>query len=401
MIPKKQFVPRFLEVPHNYSFFLFGARNTGKSTWLRQKFTSETTWWIDLLNLEEEERFARSPQLLASEALALPDNITHIVIDEIQKVPKLLDVVHQLIELTDKYFVMTGSSARKLKCGGANLLAGRAFVFNFFPFSFLEIESFFDLNHALQWGMLPGIYHFNSNASRISFLQAYTRTYLKEEIWGEQLVKNLDPFRRFLEVAAQCNSKIINYSNISRDVGIDDKTVKEYFTILEDTLLGFFLEPFSHSFRKRLSLKPKFYFFDVGIVRGLTRTLSSPIISGTSLYGECFEHFIILECFKLANYYYTEYRFSYLKTKDDLEVDLVIERPGQPLLFIEIKSASYVNAEDLRSLIRVKKDFPTSEFVCFANISRAQFLQQQQIMLYPWKEGIRKYFMDNSSSTVG
>ena len=277
---------------------------------------------------------------------ALPPKISHVVIDEIQKIPKLLNVVHKLIEETQKKFVMTGSSARKLKYGGANLLAGRAFVYHLFPFTFLELKKNFDSDQALMFGLLPKIIEFDTYEERVAFLQAYSYTYLKEEIFSEQLIRKLDPFRRFLEVAAQTNGKIINYSNIARDVGVDDKTVKEYFSILEDTLIGFFLEPFHHSFRKRLSSKPKFYFFDIGVTRALARHLSIPLRAQTSAYGEAFEHFIILECIKLASYQNKEFRFSYLSTKDDAEIDLVVERPGQPLLFIEIKSKKSVQPTD-------------------------------------------------------
>ena len=161
--------------------------------------------------------------------------------------------------ITNKKFIMTGSSARKLKKGGANLLAGRAFVFDLFPLSFLELKDKFDLEHALRWGTLPQIFQCNTDLERQQFLRAYAHTYLKEEIWEEHFIRQLDPFRRFLEVAAQCNGKIINFSNIARDVGVDKKTIQSYFSILEDTLIGFYLEPYQNSFRKRLSQKPKFY----------------------------------------------------------------------------------------------------------------------------------------------
>jgi predicted AAA+ superfamily ATPase len=222
-------------------------------------------------------------------------------------------------------------------------------------------------------------------------LQAYTHTYLKEEVWLEQLIKKIEPFRRFLEVSAQCNGKIINYSNIARNVGVDDKTVAEYFLILEDTLLGFFLEPFQHSFRKRLSQKPKFYYIDTGIARALTRLLSIPLTPSTSSYGEAFENFIIVECMKLSSYANNEFRFSYLKTKDDSEVDLIVERPGKPLLMIEIKSASHVAEDDLRSFISLTNDFGECEAVCFSRDEHRK--SYQHITVYPWKEGIQKFFM--------
>jgi predicted AAA+ superfamily ATPase len=384
-------LPRLLNLPKNQSFFLFGARGTGKSTLLRKQFSGDQTLWIDLLDPEEEDRLARNPKDLYAQVIALPDKVTHVVIDEIQKIPKLLDVIHKLIEETSKKFIMTGSSARKLKYGSANLLAGRAFVYYLFPFSYQELKKQFILSKALSWGFLPKIYTFEADQECIEFLNAYANTYLKEEIWNEQLIRKLAPFRRFMEVAAQSNGKIINYSSIARDVGVDDKTVKEYFLILEDTLVGFFLDPFHHSFRKRLHTKPKFYLFDTGIVRALTRQLSIPLRSQTSVYGEVFEHLVMLECMKLSSYHRKDFRFSYLRTKDDAEIDLVVERPGKPLLFIEIKSKTAVVEEDLSTFQQIIKDFPDEvEAVCFSNDLHKK--RYGQITIWPWQEGVLHFF---------
>lgn len=165
--------------------------------------------------------------------------------------------------------------------------------------SCFELKNQFDLEKALHFGTLPKIFSTEHEAEKSEFLRSYADTYLKEEIWNEQVIRKLQPFRRFLEVAAQCNGKIINYANIAKDVGVDDKTIKEYFYILEDTMIGFFLEPFHNSFRKRLVEKPKFYFFDPGVVRSLSRRLSVPLVAKTSAYGEAFEHFILLEFIRL------------------------------------------------------------------------------------------------------
>lgn len=382
---------RLLKLPLNRSFFLFGARNTGKSTLLKNTFPVDKSLWIDLLNPLEEERYLNDPSTLYAEVLAL-DNTDYIVIDEIQKVPKLLDVVHKLIETTNKKFILTGSSARKLKYGGANLLAGRAFVYNLFPFTSYEIGESFKLDEALRWGTLPSIVNsMKTHEDKTQFLQAYSQTYIKEEIWMEQFIRKLGPFRKFLEVSAQCNGQIINYSNISRDTGVDDKTVKQYFSILEDTLIGFFLEPFHHSFRKRISLKPKFYYFDTGVRNALARTLSVPLIKSTSAYGNAFEHFIILEAVRLARYYFPEYRFSYLRTKDDAEVDLVVERPGEKILFIEIKSSSMVCIEQLSSFSRLAQDFGDCEAICFSQDLRRKNLRN--IRVFPWAEGLKEFFI--------
>ncbi len=390
MVKKHNILERLLKLPKKQSLFLFGARGTGKSTLLQRLFPQSNCLWLNLLDPEQETRFALNPKELENLVLALPKKISHVIIDEIQKVPKLLDVVHYLSETTEKKFILTGSSARKLKFGGANLLAGRAFVYNLFPFSFLELEDRFNLNSALQWGLLPQVVFFRTNEEKRQYLQAYTNTYLKEEIWGEQFIRRLDPFRKFLEVAAQCNTKIVNYSNVAKNTGVDDKTVKEYFALLEDTLIGFFLEPFKHSFRKRLSAKPKFYFFDCGVVRALSRSLTIPVSASTSSYGESFEHFIIVECMKLASYFKLDYRFSYLRTKDDVEIDMVVERPGKPALFIEIKSTSNVLEHHLFQLRLIAKDFKNCEPVCFSQDLMSKKIGNITVM--PWRDGVLKYF---------
>lgn len=387
---KMHYINRSLSLLKQRHAFLFGARNTGKSTFLKHVFSVEYCFWIDLLDLDQEEQYIRDPMQLEREVMALDPKITHIIIDEIQKIPKLLDIVHRLIESTSKVFILTGSSARKLKLGGSNLLAGRAFVYNLYPFTSFELNNDFILEDALQFGTLPAINSFKTEKEKKLFLQSYAQVYLREEVWQEQIIRKLDPFRRFLEVSSQSNGKIINFSNISKDVGVDEKTIKNYFSILEDTLIGFLLETFNHSFRKRLSTKPKFYYFDPGVSRALSRQLTIPLIPETSAYGDAFEHFIILECIRLSHYYYPEYRFSYLKTKDDLEIDLVVERPGKEILFIEIKSSTRFYPEKINSFKILTKDFGVCEAVCFSQITQKQ--QIEHVTIWPWQEGLRKYF---------
>jgi len=383
---------RLLKLENDYSLFIFGARGVGKSTLVEASFDPKKCLFINLLDNQQENRLAKNPNELIELVEATADEVTHIVIDEVQKLPKLLDIVHLLLESRHcrKYFILTGSSARKLKVAGVNLLAGRAFVSHLYPFTYVEMASEFNLKQALSYGMLPKVTEFSTENSKRRFLEAYTLTYLKEEIWAEQLVKNLDPFRQFLEVAAQCNGKIINYSNIARDVGASDKTVKGYFSLLEDTLLGKILEPFHHSFRKRLKSAPKFYFFDVGIVRALSHMLSVPLIESTSYFGELFESFIIMECFKLASYYYSDYRFSYLMTADGVEIDLVVERPAKPLLLIEIKSGTQVKKMELKNLQDIAKELGNCEAVCFSNDPLRRKIDN--VMIYPWQEGIKNFF---------
>src|SRR3990167_3381528 len=344
---------RQLVLPRDHSVLLFGARGVGKSSLLEDEFQLKRNLYIDLLDPETEMRFLENPNELIALVEAMPNSATHVIIDEIQKVPKLLDVVHLLIEKqkTKKIFILTGSSARKLKLSGVNLLAGRAFVYHLYPLTYLELSSHFKLENALSWGLLPKVVNLATAAAKRKFLQSYALTYLKVEVWAEQLVKKLDSFRRFLQVAAQTNSKIVNYANIARNVGVDDKTVATYFEILEDTLLGFMLESYRHSFRKRLRHAPKFYFIDVGIVRALSKTLTIPLVRSTNYYDDLFEQFIVTECIKLASYNKSEYQFSYLRTESDVEVDLIVERPGKQLLLIEVKSKVCVEKSDLKSLI--------------------------------------------------
>ena len=382
---RKIVFPRLLKLPQNQNFFLFGPRNTGKSTLIQQNFPDALS--IDLLDPEEEERFLRNPNTLKYEVLATTK--THIVIDEIQKVPKLLDVVHYLIETTQKYFVLTGSSARKLKRGGANLLAGRAFVYHLFPLCAFELGNTFDLNTAITWGGLPKIFHHQTDEERTEFLKAYAHTYLKEEIWSEHIIRKLDPFQKFLEIAAQMNGRIINTHKIAQDVGVDDKTINQYFEILEDTMIGFLLHGFKHSARKRLSEKPKFYFFDTGVKRALARQLSLPIMPSTYDYGDAFEHFIILECQKLASYHRKDFQFNYFMKKDGVEIDLVVARPGLPLLFIEIKSKTDVQERDIKELAAIRSSFPDAEFACFSQDKRAKIING--ISVLPWQEGLERY----------
>ncbi len=386
---------RFRKFTHKNSFFLFGPRGTGKSTLLKERFDPDQSLWLDLLDSNLEGRFSRDPSEFYPIVKGLKEETRYVVIDEIQKIPKLLDEVHRLIEETDKIFILTGSSARKLKHGGANLLAGRAFVYHLYALSCFELGDSFDLDKALQWGTLPKIFSLKEDEDKTEFLRSYSDTYLKEEIWNEQIVRKLQPFRRFLEVAAQCNGKIINFANIARDVGVDDKTIKEYFIILEDTMLGFFLEPFHNSFRKRLTEKPKFYFFDTGVVRSLSRRLSIPIAPQTSAYGESFEHFILLEFIRLSSYFQPENRFSFIRTTSDVEVDLVVERPGKKTLCVKIKSTNSIDEKDIGPFIRLTKDIENSEAIV---LSQDRFMKKfDHVTCYPWKEGLAEFFPEVKS----
>ena len=346
---------RLLTLPTKHHAFIFGARNTGKSTLITQTYQSLGAHYFDLLDLDLEYQLQNRPNALYEMVKALPTTKPYILIDEIQKIPALLNVVHRLTKDKDRYFIMTGSSAKKLKREGVNLLAGRAFVYHLFPLSYREIGEQFNLDQALHWG-------------------SYAHTYLKEEIGAEQFVKDLMPFRRFLEVAAQCNGKIINYAAIARDTHLDEKTVKAYFLLLEDTLIGYMLESYHGSLRKRVHSKPKFYFFDTGIVRALAQHLSVPLLPSTHAYGNAFEHFFINECI----------------TVTDQEIDLIIERPGQTTLLFEIKSTREVYPEMLKPLILLKDEVPNAEACCVSNDPYAKKIGNIRVL--PWQQALEFIF---------
>jgi predicted AAA+ superfamily ATPase len=366
--------PRLCKPSNSRSFFLFGARGTGKSTLIHNLLGNADALWIDLLDPDLEDRYSRHPAALLEQVRARHrDSVVGlwdwIVIDEIQKVPRLLDVVHAILEsreFTSPKFALTGSSARKLRHGGANLLAGRAFVQNLHPLTFLELGDSFDLDSTLNWGSLPEIFQLQDDGQRRDYLTSYGRTYLREEVWNEHLVHKLEPFRQFLEVAAQASGQPVNASAIARDVGVDDKTVRKYFQILEDTLLGFFLEPFSRSVRKRQLQASKFYFFDLGVQRSLERSLRQHIVPGTFAFGRAFEHFIVLEMIRLNDTFRLDHRFSHLRTKDGVEIDLVVERPGEPPALVEIKSSNRTTRHDSRHLLPFLADIPGAVGYCIS-----------------------------------
>jgi predicted AAA+ superfamily ATPase len=313
-----------------------------------------------------------------------------VVIDEIQKLPKLLDVVHNLIEThkAPHQFVLTGSSARKLKSGGANLLAGRAALRTLFPLTYSELGSSFIEQDVLQWGSLPRVWNTTIAEEREDILRSYANVYLKEEIWGEQIVRQLDPFRRFLEVAARQSGKILNHSKIARDVGVDVKTVQAWYMVLEDTLVGFHLDAYHSSVRKQLRQSPKFYFFDVGVTRSLAQMLRVIPAEQTSYFGDLFEQHVICELNSRNHYERLDYKFSYLHTKSGVEIDLVVDRPGRPAALVEIKSATVVTADDIRALELFENDFPNADLFVFSRDPKPQ--KFGRIHALPWREGLKE-----------
>ncbi len=378
-----------------HSFFLFGPRQTGKTTLIQNvlKTTDTSHFSIDLLKLETYLKYNRDPGLFRQE-------IEHwlkkkqkgvIFVDEIQKLPFLLDEIHSLIEtfkgrLT---FIMTGSSARKLKRTPANLLAGRAWSYDLFPLTHQEIGGAFRLNEVLKYGTLPVIFTMEDEDKRRT-LKTYTETYLKEEILAESIVRNIPAFSRFLELAADQSGMPVNYNNFARETGVASKTIREYYQVLEDTLLAFALQPYLKSARKRLTSHPIYYLFDLGVLNALCRRLESEPVKGTELYGRLFEHFVLLEIYRLNRYLEKDWPLFYWRTSQGAEVDLVLDS-GRQLWAIEIKSTTRrILSSDLRGLHSFLGDYKGSKGICVTTAERAY--EADGIECLPWQEFIQKFF---------
>lgn len=330
---------------NDMSIFLFGARQTGKSTLLRHLYPQAV--YIDLLNTEVYARYSRRPNLLY-EMYHTHDVNTLIIIDEIQQVPLILNEVHRLMSERGIRFILCGSSARKLRRQGYNTLGGRAYPCYLYPLVSAEIPDF-DLDKALSYGMLPAIYT-SSNATL--GLSAYIDVYLREEIKAEALVRNLDSFQRFLDIAALTDGEIVNYNNIATDCWVSAHTVKEYFQILEDTLLGYTIPAYTKTIKRRLIQSPKFYLMDVGIVNYLLHR--NGVVSGTAEYGHSFEHFVIQELVAYIGYHHKQNQLCYWRTSTGLEVDAIV---GESLA-IEIKSVTEVQNKHLKGLRAFREEHP-------------------------------------------
>ena len=342
-------IPRLCNLSKSNSFFLFGPRGTGKTTLIRNQFPNENAVYVNLLDNTLMDQLLLDSTRFIDLIDSAENRLKSVIIDEVQKMPQLLNIAHTQIQERKRQFILTGSSSRKLKQAGANLLAGRAWLYHLYPLNTAEMKDDFDLKKALEFGGLPEAFLSNRDDAR-EYLNSYVATYLQKEIQQEQWVKNLAPFRKFLAISAQMNGKIVNKAAIAKQVGVDPTTVTNYFEILEDTLLGFMLPAFSRSVRKAQRQLPKFYFIDTGIKRGLDRTLSVELLPQTFAWGDAFEHWVILEFIKGCQYRRLDWSFSYIRTKDDVEIDLVVERPGDRDLFVEIKSKSLVDASDAKAL---------------------------------------------------
>jgi predicted AAA+ superfamily ATPase len=340
-----------LEDENNDSVFLWGARQVGKTTLLESQYPNAR--YYDLLQSTEFERLFRRPSLL-SEELETASEGELVIIDEIQKVPQLLDEVHRLIHKKKLRFILSGSSPRKLKRIGANLLGGRALKKTLFPLVSAEITDF-DLLKAVNNGMIPRHYAVNNPWERF---RAYIGVYLNEEIREEAISRKLNSFSRFLEVAAFRNTEMVVYRYIAQDCGIDHRTVKDYFEILQDTLIGYLIPGFTATKKRRAVLAPKFYYFDVGVANYLCNRKN--IIQGTEAFGHAFEHLIIQELVAYLGYQNSDQALTYWRTSSGYEVDAII---GHGRIAIEIKSSNEINTRHLKGLKAFQEDFPEARAI--------------------------------------
>lgn len=347
-------IPRFFKPPKG-SFFLFGPRGTGKSTWLKKYYANAL--WIDMLDPESFRNYSARPERLKELVLGNPDK-KEIVIDEIQKVPELLDVVHSLIEQNRaRQFILTGSSSRKLKRAGVDLLAGRAITRSLYPFMAVELGKMFNLNDALEHGLLPLVFGADDKKKT---LEAYAALYVREEVKAEGLVRNIGNFSRFLEAASFSHGSILNISNIARECQVERKVVESYAGILEDLMLSYRIPVFSKRAKRAMASHPKFYFFDAGLFQ--TFRPKGPLDRPEEIAGAALEGLVAQHLIAWNGYRGNKNSLFYWRTRGGSEIDFVLY--GEEIFWaIEVKNASRVNDQDLRALSAFKDDYPECQAI--------------------------------------
>lgn len=360
-----------LEECKKRSFFLFGPRQTGK-TFLLERLFPEAPYY-NLLLSDVFFQLSQRPMRMREEVVAYRERSTlhqPVIIDEVQKLPLLLDEVQYLIDSFGIRFILTGSSARKIKRGGANLLAGRARTHHLFPLVTKEIPDF-DLNRALNFGMLPSIY---LSEEPWEDLTAYCGTYLQEEIQSEGAVRRIENFSRFLESAALSNGELLNFENVARDCAVPPRTVREYFYILEDTLVGTLLRPFRRTQKRKTVSSAKFYFFDVGVGNVLAKRRN--VEPKTGSYGKVLEHFIFTELRAYLSYTNDQRELSFFRTSSGLEVDFLV---GDELA-VEVKASDNVTERDFRSLQLLSAEMPLRQKVVVSTERTARRVRDVEII---------------------
>ena len=384
--PEMQYIERKIDIslPNRQSAFLWGSRKTGKSTYLKKIFPQSLIY--DFLKTDLALEFAKRPSLLRERILAKDAAIlmNPIILDEVQKVPRIMDEVHWLIENKGLSFVLCGSSARKLKRGKANLLGGRAWRYEMFPLVSAELDDV-DLLRALNHGMIPDHY---LRDNYLKSLRGYVQDYLKEEVFNEGLTRNIPAFARFFDAVGYSHGELTNFSNIARDCGVDAKTIKEYYQILVDTLLGRMVEPFKKRQSRQIIVKtPKFYLFDVGVAGAITKRQISEMRG--ELFGRAFEHFIFMEIAAHSSYSELNYEVNYWRTKSGLEVDFIL---GGGEVAIEVKGQSQVDKRALRPLSAfINEHTPKKALVV---CSEREERVVGRIKILPWRRFLEELWGD-------
>lgn len=375
-----------LELAKRHSCFLWGPRQTGKSTLLRERFPQAP--YYDLLSAAEFRRLSANPNLLREECEALGWEAGSppwpIIIDEVQKLPELLDEVHSLISQRGLRFLLCGSSARKLVRGGGNLLGGRAVRLELLPLTVGEIPDF-SLERALNHGLLPSHYLAEQPTP---LLEAYVGEYLREEILAESLTRNLPAFQRFLEVAALSNGQVLSFTNAAREVGLSAPSVRGYFDILTDTLIGTWVPAWRKRAKRRVVESPRFYFFDVGLVNELAR--HGQLRPGSAEFGAAFEHFIFMELRAHASYRGGRYPVAYWRTSSGFEVDFIL---GDGSVAVEAKSTEHPTSDDLKGLRAWRQEQKSRRILLVSRVSRER-KTEDGIEILPWRAFLDQLWAD-------
>lgn len=372
-----KFFPRKMRFPKGKSFFLWGPRQSGKTTLLKQCYPQ--AYRIDLLRTDDRIRYEQAPHRLREVLRALPAD-QRVVIDEIQKVPALLDEVHYAIQEEGRCFTLCGSSARKIRRSHANLLGGRALKRELLGFSAIELDKVFSLDRMLNHGPLPP----NYLADDATELQAaYVDQYLKEEILDEGLTRNLPAFSNFLRAAAIGDTEILNCSNIARECGVASSTIKGYYEVLEDTLVGAFLPAFTRRPKRRIQHSPKFYFRDVGVVNHLLRR--QKILPGSEIYGKAFENWIFHELSSYLRNLGQPFDLAYWRLSSGVEVDFVL---GDGEVAVEVKAKDRVTPHDTRHLLQFRKDHPDVRQLILVACESEVRITDNGVHILPWRNFI-------------
>jgi len=382
------YIPRFFKEPEQ-SYFLFGPRGTGKSTYLNNHYNDAL--WIDLLKPDVFRNYSAKPERLIELVHGNPEKPI-VVVDEVQKVPELLSVVHSLIEeKTNRKFILTGSSSRKLKRTGINLLAGRVLLRTIHPFMLSELINNLPFEYILQHGLLPIVL---ASENPMDVLETYTSLYVREEVQYEGLVRNIGNFSRFLEAISFSHGSLLNISNVARECSVERKVVEAYIKILEDILLAFRIPVFTKKAQRALSSHPKFYFFDTGVFRTLRPKgpLDFPQeIDGAALEGLVAQHFRAWNAYRK-----NKYELFFWRSRSGVEVDFILYG-AQGIFAIEVKNTNRLRPEDLRSLTSFRLDYPQSKTILLYRGNEK--LLKNEVLCFPCEDFLKELTPDTDLSS--